>query len=333
MSADPFFLEGPAMISFSGGRTSAHMLRRHLDSHGGRLPPDVHVVFANTGREREETLRFVYECSLRWSVPVRWGEWRAGAGSPAEERFEEVGFNSASRMGEPLRAIFRRKKYLPNAVTRFCTAEAKIETMKQFMLSLGYKHWTNVVGLRADEGPRLLKQVVRNMEGKERWRSICPLASAGVVKRHVARFWLGRNQSGTDRRYPLPQGFDLGLDDHEGNCDACMLKGYGVLAHIERERPGTLDPWIEDEDEIGAQFVTEYSYREIQRLARSAAVLPGLEGLKIEDCTGEVCLVDDPAEIDDGTLAWLIQQLSREHAMPAAREKTPPALRDLLEGL
>lgn len=326
---DPFLITGPALISFSGGRTSAYMLWRILQAHGGMLPADVHVCFANTGKEREETLRFVHECATRWGVRVRWLEWRAGAGATTEDRFEEVGFNSASRDGEPLRAIFRRKKYLPNAVTRFCTAEAKIATMTQFMLAQGYERWTNVVGLRADEPHRLLKQVFRNMQGKERWRSVCPLAVAGVIKRHVMRFWLGANQWGTDRRYPLPQGFDLGLDDHDGNCDACMLKGFGVLAHIERKTPGTLDWWIAEEDELGATFVTEYTYREIQRLAQSSAELPGIDASPIEDCTGEVCQTAADGEIDDAMMAWLIAQLAKEHAMPVPREKRAAAIGDL----
>lgn len=180
------------------------------------------------------------------------------------------------------------------------------------------------------------------MQGKECWRSACPLAVAGVLKRHVMRFWLGRNQWGTDRRFPLPQGFDLGLDDHEGNCDACMLKGYGVLAHIERQRPGTLDWWIAEEDEIGeiasnpngARFVTEYTYRQIQQMARSSAELPGIDLSAIEDCTGEVChgevngiAVGD--EIDDTMHAWLIAQLAKMHELPPAREKVAAAVGDL----
>ena len=36
----------PAVISFSGGRTSAYMLRRIIDAYGGRLPSDIAVVFA-----------------------------------------------------------------------------------------------------------------------------------------------------------------------------------------------------------------------------------------------------------------------------------------------
>ena len=337
--ADPFYCHGPTLVSFSGGRTSAYMLWRTLCAHGGVLPDYVFVVFANTGKEREETLRFVHECSIRWGVQIWWVEWRAGAGAETEYRFEVVGFNSASRNGEPLRAIFQRKKYLPNAVTRFCTAEAKIETMKQFMLSLGHKHWINMVGLRADEPRRLLKQVLRNIEGKERWRSSCPLAVAGVIKRHINHFWLGRNQCGTDRRYPLPQGFDLGLDDHDGNCDACMLKGFAVLAHIERKKPGTLDWWIEAEAEAtaltgkssGARFITEHPYAEIQRIANSTVELPGIDDVEVEDCTGEICHVGKDEPIGDEMVAWLIKQLSKVHELPAPKVKAPAAVGDLFE--
>ena len=50
--SDPFLLDTPAAIHFSGGRTSAYMLRRHLDAYGGTLPEGVRVVFCNTGKER-----------------------------------------------------------------------------------------------------------------------------------------------------------------------------------------------------------------------------------------------------------------------------------------
>lgn len=347
----PYFCHGPTLISFSGGRTSAYMLYMVLCAHGGMLPDYVFVVFCNTGKEREETLFFVYQCGLRWNVHIWWLEWvdRPSNDVRPEDRFIIVGLNSANRDGTPLRALFRRKRYLPNAVTRFCTAEAKIDTMKQFMLSRGFSRWHNMVGLRLDERKRLMKQVLRNLSGKEVWTSTCPLAMAGVMKRHIKRFWLGRNATGTDRRYPLPQGFDLGLDDHDGNCDACFLKGFMVLAHIERTRPGTLDWWIEAEDEVtamisageiepcsGARFITEHTYRQIQQYARSAAVLPHIDEIEFDADCGVSCAVDDgDEEVDDGALAWLLEQLRKAAAepvpMPIARPILPPAVGDLFQ--
>ena len=74
---DPYLLPTgrPVIINFSGGRTSAYMLRRILDRYDGQLPPHVRVAFANTGKEKEETLQFVQECSDRWGVQITWLEY------------------------------------------------------------------------------------------------------------------------------------------------------------------------------------------------------------------------------------------------------------------
>lgn len=77
---NPYLIEGPALISFSGGRTSAYMLHEILRAHDGTLPPDVYVTFANTGKEREETLRLAVQtgprrpCSprIQWKGRLRW---------------------------------------------------------------------------------------------------------------------------------------------------------------------------------------------------------------------------------------------------------------------
>lgn len=125
-----------------------------------------------------------------------------------------------------------------------------------------------------------------------------------------------------------------------------MLKGFHVLAHIERKTPGTLDWWIGEEDAVtemiakgeskpgenGARFTTEYSYREIQRYAQSSAELPDISDVAVEDCTGEVCMVGADGEIDDTMIAWLIDQLAKTHAMPIPKEKVDPAMGDLFDG-
>jgi 3'-phosphoadenosine 5'-phosphosulfate sulfotransferase (PAPS reductase)/FAD synthetase len=93
---NPFQITGPTCISFSGGRTSAYMLWRVLQSNGGKLPDETVVCFQNTGKEREETLEFVRDCSKNWDVPITWLEF-----TDSETQFKVVDFDSASRNGEP----------------------------------------------------------------------------------------------------------------------------------------------------------------------------------------------------------------------------------------
>lgn len=251
---NPYLIHGPAMISFSGGRTSAYMLKMILDAHGGTLPDDVHVCFANTGKEREETLRFVHDCATHWGVNVRWLEWRTRDVSvPLTDRFEEVGYNSASRDGEPFAGLIAAKSYTPNAVTRFCTSELKVRVIKYFMQSLGYKNWQNVVGLRHDEQHRVARSRKPN---KEAWSNCLPLDDAKVSNRDVRAFW-------------REQPFDLQLLPFEGNCDGCFLKARPKLWEIERTRPGTLDWWARMEIVGKGRFVTEYSYDELKRDVRN----------------------------------------------------------------
>lgn len=281
---DPFFITGPALISFSGGRTSAYMLWRILQAHGGTLPDDVHVTFANTGKEREETLRFVHDCATHWGVRVRWLEWRTrrvkddnGDPIPFSQRFEEVGFNSASRDGRPFEELIKAKGYTPNAVTRFCTSELKVRVMKYFMQDQGYDRWTNVVGLRADEMHRVNKSRAPN---KERWVTALPLADAGITNRMVRAFW-------------AEQPFDLQLLPFEGNCDGCFLKARPKLWEVERTKPGTLQWWSDMETGPGkGRFVTEYSYAELIRdVRRQPDMFAGL-------------LSDDQVEMDAECGLW-----------------------------
>lgn len=257
--SNPYLITGPALISFSGGRTSAYMLKMILDAHGGTLPDDVHVTFANTGKEREETLRFVHECESRWGVRVNWLERLEGA-----RGFTEVGFNSASRSGEPFEALIAKKGYLPNSVTRYCTLELKIRVMRDFARAMDWRRWDSVVGLRADEPSRVASAAARNASGKEPFRAVVPLYHAGVTNRDVRAYW-------------AEQDFDLNLLPFEGNCDACFLKARPKLFEVERTAPGTLDWWIEQEEneaalksatEAGARFRAAETYAEIKEAVR-----------------------------------------------------------------
>lgn len=233
---DPFKIEGPAIINVSGGRTSALMLRRILDAHDGVLPDDVHAVFANTGRERRETLAFLDAVAREWGVTVTWVE-RAPHERP-EGRFRVVTSETCARDGEPFERLITERRYLPNGVARFCTQALKIEPARRFMQSRGYEHWTSVMGLRFDEPARVAR--VREREPEE-WDVACPLYDARVTSADVLAFW-------------REQPFDLALRPHESNCDGCYLKSAAILERIERDHPGTLDWWSAQEKRIGATF-------------------------------------------------------------------------------
>lgn len=236
------FLDGPAMISFSGGRTSAYMLHEILRVNGG-LPRDVHVIFANTGKEREETLRFVHECSVRWDVRVRWVEWRSG-----KEGFAEVGYNSASRNGEPFKALIDAKQRLPNGHERWCTQFLKVLPMFAFMrteLGLEPGQYVETIGLRDDEGLRILNGMERAEADGRLVRY--PLAKGKIRKLDVMTFWLGLNVDPKNLTHPLPQGFDLGLYPWEGNCDFCFQKGKGIRKRLIRDNP-TVPIWWNDRE-------------------------------------------------------------------------------------
>ena len=137
-------------ISFSGGRTSAYMLYKILEANNG-LPNKAKVIFTNTGREMEQTLDFVQECSYRWNVDIVWLEYNE---INNKNTFKKVNHNSASRNGEPFKKIILKYGRLPNALQRFCTGILKIQTAQKYLKKLHWKHWQNALGIRHDEKHR-----------------------------------------------------------------------------------------------------------------------------------------------------------------------------------
>lgn len=280
--SNPYLITGPALISFSGGRTSAYMLKMILDAHGGTLPEDLHVCFANTGEEREETLRFVHECGARWGVRVRWLEWLdRRKRTPAAERFEEVGFNSASREGEPFDRLIASKKAVPNQEHRWCTEHLKVQVMHDFMRVQGFEpgSYQEAVGLRSDEQWRYFKMLDRNdREGRD---CIAPLVKAEVTKAAVIDWW-------------SRQPFDLGLDARlpDGNCVYCFMKGKRNLRFLIRSnRPG-LVRW-QRREAAHADFSSRYSLTALEAEVRASPCLPMMEDVEEYDaecglwCAGE----------------------------------------------
>lgn len=226
---DPFKITSPTCISFSGGRTSAYMLWRVLQSNNG-FPADAVACFANTGKEDPATLDFVRDCGKHWGVHIQWVEYRTEAPG-----FEVVTYETASRNGEPFDALTTHKSYLPNPVARFCSEYLKGRCITK---ATGLESDETMVGVRADEPHRIAKLRARGL--------MLPLIDAGITKAHVRAFWRS-------------QPFDLGLDEHGGvtdlgNCDLCFLKGPAQIQSLIQRNPQSAVWWIGQEQKIGATF-------------------------------------------------------------------------------
>ena len=248
---DPFKVNTETCISFSGGRTSAYMLWRVLQSHDGKLPNNTVVMFANTGKEDEATLRFVNECGIRWNVPIIWLEWQNA--ELAEHKFKVVDFDSASRNGEPFEQLIKKKNYLPNPVTRFCTVELKIKPFANFCRhKLGWQDYDNLIGIRSDEPRRVAKIRANPSDGIKGITRRMPLADVGVTKQDVAKFWAS-------------QPFDLELPNingvtYHGNCDLCFLKGASQIVSLIAEKPERAIWWVNQEESINNPGITGGGY-------------------------------------------------------------------------
>lgn len=235
--SDPFKIDGPTCLSFSGGSSSGYMLWRTLQANSRDvLDKFLRVAFANTGCEHERTLEFVRDCELYFGFPIEWVEYRDDAAG-----YAVVNFETASRNGEPFEAIVRKRNYLPNPVTRFCTSELKIMAMHKRLKSLGWHEendgWDQFIGIRADEPRRVSKIRARGTSSETAKETMClPLADAGIGYREVDAFW---EEQPFKLNLPRFKGRTLA-----GNCVYCFLKPQAQLQSLMRAEPQYAKPFI-----------------------------------------------------------------------------------------
>lgn len=208
----------PLLISFSGGLTSAFMTAVLMDRYADR---EKAVVFANTGKERPETLEFVNECDARWGLGVVWVEADVNPAFGKGTRHKIVSFETASRKGEPFEAVIA-KYGITNKAFPHCTRELKKNTINSYIRrDLKWKKFETAIGIRADETHRVKKEYY-------------PLVEWGITLEIVTDFWKRQN-------------FTLNLKPYEGNCDFCWKKSEKKLVRLAVEKPEGLDWWHEME--------------------------------------------------------------------------------------
>ena len=189
--------ERPLLISVSGGKTSAFMaifLNEHYPNR------EKLFVFANTGKEREETLIFLNKLEVHFKIQIIWIEAVINPVIGYGTTYKIVNFKTASRTGKPFEEVI--KKYgLPSKLFRHCTRELKEIPINKYARAILGKKYQTAIGIRADEQHRL----------SSRTNHIYPLVEMNVDIKFINHWW-------------SRQSFDLELNSHEGNCDFCFLK-------------------------------------------------------------------------------------------------------------
>jgi 3'-phosphoadenosine 5'-phosphosulfate sulfotransferase (PAPS reductase)/FAD synthetase len=189
------------------------------------------VVFANTGKENEETLNFIKACDEKFSLSVIWIEALVNPEKGEGTNYKITNYNDAEREGKIFESVI--KKYgLPSKLYRHCTREMKQVAIKKFAQDYFQNDYEEAIGIRADEKHRIGKKFY-------------PLFELGITKEKVNIFWKS-------------QDFRLNLKDYQGNCDLCFLKSKRKKLTILNEAPSKNIWWNEMEKKYSSQFQEKF---------------------------------------------------------------------------
>lgn len=233
------------VVSFSGGRTSAYMAYK-MQFSPEFADFEKHYVFANTGKELEETLIFVDKCDKEFELNLTWVEAVFNPVKGIGVTYKKVDYNTASRNGEPFMEMIK-KLGIPNQNFPHCSRELKARPINKWANDAVGRNRFMAIGMRVDERRRA-KQDVNN---------IYPLITTWPTNEKMVReFW---------SRMP----FDLGIKDYHGNCDLCWKKSLAKRLTILSENPSIGDQWEQWENDSEYVFDRDgFTISDLRQMAK-----------------------------------------------------------------
>lgn len=213
------------VISFSGGRTSAYMVLEVLKRH-----PDAHIIFMDTGAEHPATYQFIRDIVNNWGLQITClRAWPADKMGKAGT-YEIVSLDNIGPDLEPWKRMLNKYGH-PYVGGAFCTDRMKTVPFTKYCQDVfGKDNYTTWLGIRIDEPKRLKPRA-----------GFSYLADiSDFDKQDILDWW-------------SEQPFDLGIQEHLGNCVFCIKKSLQKVALATKDEP-----------ELARQFVAMLDENDIK---------------------------------------------------------------------
>lgn len=225
-------LNVPEVVSFSGGRTSAHLV--YLKNKERLNGKDIHFLFMDTGAEHPATYQFIRDVVAHWGISLICLRVVVNPVLGEGNGYRVVPITEIGPDLQPMRDIC--EKYgTPYIHGAFCTRTMKMEVFERYCRDVfGKGNYHTWIGIRSDEPKRLKAR-----------KGVSYLADiSDVEKQDIISWW-------------KTQPFDLGIPEHLGNCVFCIKKGINKLALAARDEPEMAEQFW--------QLITDPSVRVVER--------------------------------------------------------------------
>lgn len=213
-------MEIPQVVSFSGGRTSAYLV--YLMEQRRKAGEDIHYVYMDTGAEHPKTYEFIRNIAKYWNIELHCLRVIPDPEMGKASSYEELSVDEIGPDLIPWKRMLNKYGH-PYVGGAFCTDRMKsVPFTKYCQERFGKGNYHTWLGIRADEPSRL-----RDAPGFSYLADI-----SDFEKQDVLDWW-------------EEQTFDLGIQEHLGNCVFCIKKSMQKVALATMDEPELATKFID----------------------------------------------------------------------------------------
>lgn len=277
------------VASFSGGRTSGHLVR--LLQEVKKSGKEVIYLFMDTGAEHPETYKFIKQLVKEWGIKLICLRVVINPEMGKGNSYREIDINDIGPDLQPWRDMVA-KYGLPYVGGAFCTRVMKAEVFERYCKD-NFDEWESWLGMRIDEQVRIwgkgvfqvLKKMrmedaemnslyadlskIKHLDGMVQHlesRYLLDTANANLIAHRVVAVKASRQRfmaeiSDLEKQdiinWWAKQPFDLGIEEHLGNCVFCIKKDVKKVALA-----------LKDEPEMAVEFKRLINSPEVKKVDR-----------------------------------------------------------------